>query len=112
MAEELDEYLQNDLKLTLKAPVILKRILKYIVPYLWWFILGILIYVVMAALTVYEPIIIGDIINILKDDSSVLQDVLSNATIYALCIILVAFLMYLNGFIIQKVALCVIYDLR
>ena len=112
MAEELDEYLQNDLKLTLKASVILKRILKYIVPYIWWFILGILIYVVMAALTVYEPIIIGDIINILKDDSSVLQDVLSNATIYAICIILVAFLMYLNGFIIQKVAQSVIYDLR
>ena len=112
MAEELDEYLQNDLKLTLKASVILKRILKYIVPYIWWFILGILIYVVMAALTVYEPIIIGDIINIFKDDSSVLQDVLSNATIYAICIILVAFLMYLNGFIIQKVAQSVIYDLR
>lgn len=110
--EELDEYLQKDLKNTMKSSVIIKRIMKYIVPYLGLFILGLLLYVVMAALNVLQPYIVGIIVNLLGNKNTVYTDIVIYASLYAACIISIAVLMYFNGLIIQKVAQRIIYDLR
>lgn len=91
---------------------ILKQISKYIKPHIWAFALGLVLYVVLAAIEVALPLVSGMLIDSLDVVDPQYSSVVQYSLIFALVVVLNGGFRYFGSMLIQKTAQEVVYDLR
>jgi len=91
---------------------ILEKVSKYIEPHMGAFLLGLLFYIILAAIEIALPIVIGYIIDGLNVPNPVYRDIVIYSIVFAVIVVLNGCFRYFGSLMIQKTAQKVIYDLR
>jgi len=104
-----------------------KRLLKYANPYIWQFVLAIAIILIIVALELYQPVLIGNAVDnflshysnnaaaqvdsIIEQQSHV-QGVIKISFVYLLTVVLIFFLNYAQAMILAHAGQKIIYNIR
>ncbi|WP_313339466.1 ABC transporter ATP-binding protein [Sedimentibacter sp.] len=101
-----------------------RRLLKYAKPYLWYFILAIVIILIIVAIELYQPILLGDAVDTFlsqygsKGSSEILdrkhdiEGVVKIGGIYLLTVVIIFFLNYAQALILSFAGQKIIYNIR
>jgi ATP-binding cassette subfamily B protein len=110
MENDFEEQESDQIKTSTFA--ILKQIGKYIKPHIWSFALGLVFYIVLAAIEVALPIVTGLIIDSLDVADPQYITIVHYSIIFAVIVAFNGFFRYTGSMLIQKSAQEVVYDLR
>jgi len=101
-----------------------KRLLKYAKPYLWYFVSAIVLILIIVAIELYQPILLGDAVDTflsrygtngnatLMDRSHDIEGVVKLGGIYLLTVVIIFFLNYAQALILSYVGQKIIYNIR
>lgn len=101
-----------------------KRLLKYAKPYLWYFISAIVIILIIVAIELYQPVLLGDAVDTflsqygskgsggLLDRKHDIEGVVKIGGIYLLTVVITFFLNYAQALILSFAGQKIIYNIR
>ena len=101
-----------------------KRLLKYAKPYLWYFVSAIVLILIIVAIELYQPILLGDAVDTflsrygtngnatLMDRSHDIEGVVKLGGIYLVTVVIIFFLNYAQALILSYVGQKIIYNIR
>lgn len=101
-----------------------KRLLKYARKYIWHFVLAVSIILIIVAIELYQPVLLGDAVdkflshyNRIREVSSIdrqndINGVIKIAFIYLLTVIVIFFLNYAQALILARAGQKIIYNIR
>ena len=64
----MDEYIEKDKVRKMKDSVIIKRLLKYTKPFVWKFVLVLVLMLFVVIMDVLTPLLLGEVLERLGDD--------------------------------------------
>ena len=64
----MDEYIEKDKVRKMKDSVIIKRLLKYTKPFIWKFVLVLVLMLFVVVMDVLTPLLLGEVLERLGDD--------------------------------------------
>ncbi len=102
----------EDREHTMEDKVIIKRLLKYALPYKYRFLVVIILMVITVLSGLLEPFIIGQSIDILSADTFDSQLLITYLGIYAGSIIISGFVTYYQVLVLQKIGQTILYNIR
>ncbi len=97
---------------TMSDKVIIKRLMTYAKPYTLSFIVVLLLMIVTVLAGLLEPFIIGESIDILSADTADVKKLILYLVIFALSIVISAFVTYFQVIMLQKIGQSIVYNIR
>ncbi len=86
----------------LKDSVVFGRLIRFTVPFIWYFIVGILIVLIVIPISLYNPILIKEITDTLTEKIVDYDLIFMNVLLMAIIVIIKGFSIYFMFYILQK----------
>lgn len=90
-----------------------KKVLSYLRPHMFWFVLSLLFAIVSVAMTLYIPILIGNVIDLIPEAGAVQFDSVTSILVkIAVCIVIGAVAQWLMNVCNNKITYEVVRNIR
>ncbi len=103
---------ENNNKREMKDSFIIKRLMRYAIPYKWLFILTFVLVIVAVGVQLFQPWIFGEIFEVFEEPGFSMKTVLYLLTVYFSITLISSVTSYFQQIILQKAGQGIIYDIR
>ena len=108
----MDEYIEKDKVRKMKDSVIIKRLLKYTKPFVWKFVLVLVLMLFVVIMDVLTPLLLGEVLERLGDDVINIGNIIIMIIGYIILLLLAYGGGYFQAIMLQKIGQSILYDIR